>query len=116
MIPNRRLSQKSSVTTLLLIVSASVILSFSEISTNLTSNNNNKAQAQEQQRQQQVGQTKLNKLWETPANLKNPESVAYAPKQNILFVSNVNGKPDQKDQNGFISKISPSNGGIIDLN
>ena len=55
-------------------------------------------------------------MWETPANLKNPESVAYAPKQNVLFVSNVNGKPDQKDQNGFISKVSPSNGSIIELN
>ncbi|HYZ50404.1 MAG TPA: hypothetical protein VE593_05925, partial [Nitrososphaeraceae archaeon] len=42
--------------------------------------------------------------------------VAYAAKQNVLFVSNVNGKPDQKDQNGFISKVSPSNGSIIELN
>ena len=33
-----------------------------------------------------------------------------------MFVSNVNGKPDQKDQNGFISKVSPSNGSIIELN
>src|SRR5918912_133084 len=74
--------------------------------------NNKQAQAQ----QQQLGQTKVNKLWETPANLKNPESVAYAAKQNVLFVSNVNGKPDQKDQNGFISKVSPSNGSIIELN
>ena len=32
----------------------------------------NAAHAQEQQ---QVGQTQVNKLWETPANLKNPESV-----------------------------------------
>ena len=48
-------------------------------------------------------------------NWKNPESVAYAAKQNV-FVSNVNGKPDQKDQNGFISKVSPSNGSIIELN
>jgi DNA-binding beta-propeller fold protein YncE len=55
-------------------------------------------------------------LWETPANLKNPESVDYASKQNVLFVSNMNGKPDQKDQNGFISKVSPSNGSIIELN
>ena len=65
---------------------------------------------------QQVLQTKINKLWETLTDLKNPESVAYAPKQNVLFVSNVNGKPDQKDQNGFISKVSPSNGSIIELN
>jgi sugar lactone lactonase YvrE len=112
MIPNRRLSHKSSVTTFLLIAAVSGILSFSGISINLN-NTNTQAQAQEQQ---QVGQTEVNKLWETPANLKNPESVAYAPKQNVLFVSNVNGKPDQKDQNGFISKVSPSNGNIIELN
>jgi DNA-binding beta-propeller fold protein YncE len=82
---------------------------FSGIGINL----NNYSHAQEQQ---QVGNTKVNKLWETPANLKNPESVAYAPKQDVLFISNVNGKPDQKDQNGFISKVSPSNGSITDLN
>jgi DNA-binding beta-propeller fold protein YncE len=112
---NRRLSQKSLVLISLLIVTISGIVSFSGIGINLS--NNNQGQAQEQQQlQQQVGQTKLNKLWETPNDLKNPESVAYAHKQNILFVSNVNGKPDQKDQNGFISKVSPSNGSIIELN
>jgi len=113
MIPNRRLSQKSSVTTFLLIVAVSVILSFSGISINLTNNINAQAQAQEQQ---QVEQTQVNKLWETPANLKDPESVAYESKQQVLFVSNINGQPDQKDQNGFISKVSPSNGSIIELN
>ncbi len=109
---NRRLTQKSLVLVSLLIVTISGIVSFSGLGINL-----NQGQAQEEQQlQQQVGQTKLNKLWETPNDLKNPESVAYAPKQNILFVSNVNGKPDQKDQNGFISKVSPSNGSIIELN
>ena len=98
----------------LLIVATLGIVLFSGISINLTSNNNNQAQAQEQQ--QEVGQIKIKKLWETPANFKNPESVAFAPNQNVLFVSNVNGKPDQKDQNGFISKVSPSNGSIIELN
>src|ERR671931_1077266 len=111
---NKRLSQKSLVTTSLLIVAIQVII-FSGISINLSNNNNNQALAQEQQ-QQQVGQTKINKLWETPNDLKNPESVAYAPKQNVLFVSNVDGKPDEKDQRGFISKVSPSNGSIIELN
>jgi sugar lactone lactonase YvrE len=115
---NRRISQKSFVLTSLLIVAivaiAGIVL-FCQISINLT-NNNNHAQAQEQQQQQQVGQIKINKLWETPSGLKNPESVAYAPKQNVLFVSNVDGKPDQKDQKGFISKVSPSNGSIIELN
>ena len=47
--------------------------------------------------------------------MKNPESVVYAPKQNVLFVSNIDGKPDQKDQSGFISKVSPSNGSIVEL-
>ena len=113
---NRKISQKSLVLTFLLIVATSGIVLSSQVSTNLT-NNNNQAQAQEQQQQQQqVGQIKINKLWETPNDLKNPESVAYAPKQNVLFVSNVDGKPDQKDQKGFISKVSPSNGSIIELN
>jgi hypothetical protein len=111
---NRRVSQKSFVLTFLLIVAISGIVLFSGVSINLT-NNNNHAQAQEQQ-QQQVGHIKINKLWETLNDLKNPESVAYAPKQNVLFVSNVDGKPDQKDQKGFISKVSPSNGSIIELN
>jgi sugar lactone lactonase YvrE len=84
---------------------------FSGISINLY-NNKNQAQAQ----QPQVEFNKINKLWETPNDLKNPESVAYAPKQNVLFVSNLNGNPTQKDQNGFISKVSPSNGSIIELN
>lgn len=110
---NRTLSQKSLVTAFLLIVAVSGMIFFSGLSINL--NSNNQAQAQEQP-QEKVGQTKGTKLWETPADLKNPESVAYAPKQNLLFVSSINGKPDQKDQNGFISKVSPSNGSIIDLN
>jgi sugar lactone lactonase YvrE len=105
---NRSLQQKSLVSSSLFIVAISGIVLLSGISINLTDNNN--------QAQAQVVQTKVNKLWETPANLKNPESVAFAPNQNVLFVSNVNGKPDQKDQNGFISKVSPSNGSIIELN
>ena len=48
--------------------------------------------------------------------MKTPESVVYAPKQDTLFVSNIDGKPDQKDQKGFISKISLSNGSITELN
>jgi DNA-binding beta-propeller fold protein YncE len=111
---NRRLSQKPLVMIFLLIVAILGIVFFSGISINLASNNNNQAQAQEQQ--QEIGQIKIKKIWETPTDLKNPESVIYGPKNNVLFVSNVNGKPDQKDQNGFISKVSPSNGSIIELN
>ncbi|MGB8163509.1 MAG: hypothetical protein WCF14_00735, partial [Nitrososphaeraceae archaeon] len=107
---NKMLPQKSFVLTSLFIVAISGILLFSGISINLY-NNNYQADAQ-----QQVEHTKINKLWETTNDLKNPESVAYAPKQNVLFVSNLNGKPTEKDQNGFISKVSPSNGNISELN
>ena len=105
---NRRISHKPLVLVSLLLIVASGIALSNGIST-YSSNNQVKAQ-------QQTGQIKINKLWETPGNFKNPESVAYAPKQNVLFVSNVDGKPDQKDQKGFISKVSPSNGSIIELN
>ena len=107
---NRRFSQKSLVLTSLFVVAISGIVLLSGNSINLY-NNNNQAQAQKQ-----VELAKINKLWETANDLKNPESVAYSPKLNVLFVSNVNGKPTEKDQNGFISKVSPANGSIIELN
>lgn len=43
--------------------------------------------------------------WET-AGFKNPESVIYSEADDLLYVSNVNGDPTQKDGNGFISKVS----------
>jgi sugar lactone lactonase YvrE len=113
---NKRLPQKSLVLATLFLVAISGIILFSGASINVI-NKINQAQAQGQaQEQQQVGQTEFNKIWETPVDLKNPESVVYAPKQNLLFVSNINGKLDQKDQNGFISTVSPSNGSIVELN
>jgi DNA-binding beta-propeller fold protein YncE len=113
---NKRLPQKSLVLATFFLVAISGIMLFNGASINML-NNINQAQAQGQtQEQQQVGQTKFNKIWETPVDLKNPESVVYASKQNLLFVSNINGEPDQKDQNGFISTVSPSNGSIVELN
>lgn len=58
----------------------------------------------------------VQKLWETPAQLKTPESVLYAPTEGVLFVSNIDGKPDEKDGQGFISRVSPTNGTIVELN
>ena len=37
----------------------------------------------------------------------NPESVYSDPARGVMYVSNVNGTPLDKDGNGFISKISP---------
>ena len=42
---------------------------------------------------------KLTKLWETKAVLRIPESVLYNPSESILYVSNINGKPTEKNQN-----------------
>ena len=62
---------KSLVLTLLLIV-----ISGTAIYTGINSIlNNNQVQAQQQE------QIKINKVWETLAELKTPESVVYSPKQ-----------------------------------
>ncbi len=47
---------------------------------------------------------KLEVLWEADG-FKNPESVIYREEGSWLFVSNVNGVPNEKDGNGFISKL-----------
>jgi hypothetical protein len=56
----------------------------------------------------------VHKKWETPAQLMTPESVKYDQARNVIYVSNINGNPSEKDGNGFISKLSPD-GRIIDL-
>ncbi len=38
---------------------------------------------------------------------KTPESTLFVPSGNVIYVSNINGAPTEKDGNGFISKISP---------
>ena len=47
----------------------------------------------------------LEKLWETDG-FSNPESVVYDNKTEVLYVSNVNGAANEKDGNGFISKVA----------
>ena len=51
------------------------------------------------------GKIGLEKKWETERVLKVPESVTYDQQRNILYVSNINGKPLDMDGNGFISKV-----------
>jgi len=48
----------------------------------------------------------LTKQWETENVLQVPESVLYHESGNILYVSNINGRPTQKNGQGFISKVS----------
>jgi DNA-binding beta-propeller fold protein YncE len=109
---NRRLSMKLLISALLIITTSGMALS---TGFNTMLNNNQVVQAQQQQEEEEQEQTNINKVWETTDTLKNPESVVYAAKQDILFVSNIDGKPDEKDQKGFISKVSP-NGNITELN
>lgn len=44
------------------------------------------------------------KLWQT-AGFANPESALADVEAGIIYVSNVNGAPDGKDGNGYISKV-----------
>lgn len=57
----------------------------------------------------------ITQLWETSdTELQAPESLVHDEKRNILYVSNVNGSPMEKVENGFISKLSLE-GEIVEL-
>ena len=51
--------------------------------------------------------------WTTDSLLTTCESVIYDQDHDILYVSNINGIPDSKDGNGFISKVS-LDGKVVD--
>ncbi len=53
-------------------------------------------------------------VFETQPDFLTPESVKFDATNNILYVSNINGKPSVKDGNGFISKLSPD-GKVLQL-
>lgn len=57
---------------------------------------------------------RLTKLWETPADLKVPESVLYYPEGKALFVSNIDGEPGAKDEKGSLARVS-LDGKILNL-
>lgn len=48
---------------------------------------------------------KLELLWQSDTLLRTPESVLMDPDGDVLYVSNVNLNPWEKDGNGFISKL-----------
>lgn len=49
---------------------------------------------------------KLVEVWRTGPVLETPESVYYDEEREVLYVSNINGQPTDKDGNGFISKLN----------
>jgi DNA-binding beta-propeller fold protein YncE len=48
----------------------------------------------------------LTKKWEAKGELKVPESVFFDNLNQVIYVSNVTGTPNEKDNTGFISKLS----------
>lgn len=56
----------------------------------------------------------VTKKWITKKEFKTPESVLYDATNNIIYVSNINGSPLEKDDDGFISKLG-LDGKIINL-
>lgn len=62
-----------------------------------------------------LGQTiSLKEKWSTPALLKEPESVVFDKKNNVLYVSNINNPAGGKDGNGSIGRVSLT-GEILDV-
>ncbi len=69
------------------------------------------------QKASQANHKKLHKLTyitQTPDSLLTSESVFYDKNKNLLYVSCINGKPLDKDSNGYISKVG-LDGKIIKL-
>jgi len=50
-------------------------------------------------------QPQFNKLWETDTLLTTCESVLYNANQSVIYVSNIEGVPSQKDGKGSIAKV-----------
>lgn len=53
-----------------------------------------------------AGAQELEKVWETTVELKTPESVLFDEDRNVMYVSNINGDPAEKDGKGFISILN----------
>lgn len=62
------------------------------------------------------GKVSLEKLWETDTTLSTPESVFHDNTNDVLYVSCINGvPPNAKDEDGYIAKVSPTDGSITEL-
>ncbi len=48
----------------------------------------------------------LTHKWTTEPSLRVPESVLLDAKNNVLYVSSIDGTPQNKDGNGFISQVT----------
>jgi sugar lactone lactonase YvrE len=57
---------------------------------------------------------KMKQTWATGKEFKTPESVLFDKNEKILYVSNINGKPLEKNGNGFISQLTLE-GKVVEL-
>ncbi|MFY0598817.1 MAG: ATP-binding protein [Cyclobacteriaceae bacterium] len=58
----------------------------------------------------------VTQIWASDTTILTPESVVYNSEEKVLYVSCINGvPPTAKDGDGFIAKISASDGSTIDL-
>ena len=69
------------------------------------STTNTNAEAETDTDTSKTESVKLVKKWETEGNLLTPESVLYDRTNKVLYVSNINGQPGEKDGNGSIGKV-----------
>jgi outer membrane protein assembly factor BamB len=53
-----------------------------------------------------VNAQKLEKVWETTVELQTPESVLFDEERDVMYVSNINGDPSDKNGSGFISILN----------
>ncbi|HEY8512950.1 MAG TPA: PQQ-binding-like beta-propeller repeat protein [Cyclobacteriaceae bacterium] len=67
---------------------------------------NSKKESAEAVEQDTPAAPALTQKWETDTVLTTCESVLYDADRNVLYVSNINGVPDQKDGNGSIARVS----------
>ena len=49
------------------------------------------------------------------AGMKTPESVRYDSDLDVYYVSNINGNPSQKDNNGFIARVRADSTGVVTM-
>lgn len=58
----------------------------------------------------------LTQIWASDTTLATAESVLFDKKANVLYVSCINGvPPTAQDNDGFIAKVNPADGSIIQL-
>lgn len=68
--------------------------------------------APEPEAQDEAG-VSLTEVWRVETGLLKPESVVYDEARDVLYLSNINGEPAEKDGNGYLSRISPD-GEVLD--